>query len=155
ESSMPRHVFTAPAILLVVSGCAMPIAETEVTEEPDWVTAGTSYNFKLPQLTNSCMDAAAAGTTNGTKIQEWACNGTAAQVLRVDKASTSGYFRLFNPNSGKCVDVNGNATINGTQVQLWTCNNTGAQDFRFEASNGFNRMVGRTSGKCIDVNARA
>ncbi|MEV4120008.1 ricin-type beta-trefoil lectin domain protein [Micromonospora sp. NPDC049645] len=66
-----------------------------------------------------CLDVDNSGTADGTKIQLWTCNGTAAQSwTRVGDT-----YRVL----GKCLDVDNGGTANGTKVQLWTCNGTGAQ----------------------------
>ncbi|MEK8110309.1 RICIN domain-containing protein [Micromonospora sp. M12] len=69
-----------------------------------------------------CLDVNGGGTANGTKVQSWTCNGTAAQKFTFTAAGT-----IVNTASGKCIDVNANGTANGTLVQLWECNGTGAQ----------------------------
>lgn len=113
------------------------------------ITNNTVYNFK-PQNSGKCLDVSASGTADGTNIQQWTCNGTAAQQFRA-VASTAGHYKLVALNSNKCVDVKGSGTGDGVNIQLWTCNGTGAQDFRFEASNGHSRIVNRNSNKCVDV----
>ncbi|WP_422735113.1 ricin-type beta-trefoil lectin domain protein [Micromonospora sp. WMMD729] len=66
-----------------------------------------------------CLDVDNSGFADGTKIQLWTCNGTAAQSwTRVGDT-----YRVL----GKCLDVDNAGTANGTKIQLWTCNGTGAQ----------------------------
>ncbi|MDG9676783.1 ricin-type beta-trefoil lectin domain protein [Micromonospora sp. DH14] len=66
-----------------------------------------------------CLDVDNSGTADGTKIQLWTCNNTAAQSwTRVGDT-----YRAL----GKCLDVDNAGTANGTKIQLWTCNGTGAQ----------------------------
>ncbi|WP_433112132.1 RICIN domain-containing protein [Micromonospora sp. CA-246542] len=66
-----------------------------------------------------CLDVDNSGFADGTKIQLWNCNGTAAQSwTRVGDT-----YRVL----GKCLDVDNAGTANGTKIQLWTCNGTGAQ----------------------------
>jgi hypothetical protein len=99
-----------------------------------------------------CLDISSAGTADGTKIQQWTCNGTVAQVFQL-KSIAGGAFNLVNPNSGKCVDVSGSGTADGTKIQIWDCNNTGAQSFRLTATDGdYATIVNTHSGKCLDVN---
>jgi hypothetical protein len=100
---------------------------------------------------NKCLDISGAGTADGTKIQQWVCNGTVAQTFQ-KKDLGNGSFNLVNPHSGKCVDVSGAGTADGTKIQLWTCNGTGAQTFRFSpTTDGYNTIVNGNSGKCLDV----
>jgi Ricin-type beta-trefoil lectin domain-like len=81
-------------------------------------------------------------TTDGTKIENWQCNGGGAQVwqLRADSS-------LYNPNSGKCADVTGAGTANNTLVQLYTCNGTNAQVWQVQADG---TLKNPNSGRCLD-----
>ncbi len=70
-------------------------------------------------IASKCVDVRAANTANGTPVQLYTCNGTAAQQWTVGTDQT---LRAL----GKCMDVTGAGTANGTKVQLYTCNGTGA-----------------------------
>ncbi|MFJ3302166.1 ricin-type beta-trefoil lectin domain protein [Streptomyces sp. NPDC086549] len=87
-----------------------------------------------------CLDDAGAHTADRTKIQVYACNGSAAQkwVLHDD-----GSLRVL----GKCLDVTGGATDNGTLIQLYTCSGSAAQKWTTGASGS---LVNPQSGKCLD-----
>ncbi|WP_188316689.1 ricin-type beta-trefoil lectin domain protein [Solihabitans fulvus] len=87
-----------------------------------------------------CVDVRAAGTANGTPVQLYDCNQTAAQRWT---AQSDGTIR----NQGKCLDVAGGGTVNGIPVQLFDCNGTGAQAWRPQ-SNG--TLVNPQSGRCLD-----
>jgi hypothetical protein len=69
-----------------------------------------------------CLDAWQSGTTNGTKIDLYTCNGTGAQQWT---AGSNG--SLVNPESSLCLDDPSASTTAGTQLQLYGCNNTNAQ----------------------------
>ncbi|MET8847622.1 ricin-type beta-trefoil lectin domain protein [Amycolatopsis sp. NPDC004625] len=86
-----------------------------------------------------CVDVAGASAANGTTIDLYTCNATAAQQW----TSTSGTLRAL----GKCLDVAGAGTANGTKVQLYDCNGTGAQQW----SRSGNQLVNPASGKCLDA----
>ncbi|WBB67817.1 chitosanase [Micromonospora sp. WMMD812] len=92
-------------------------------------------------LGGKCVDVAGANPANGTPVQLYDCNGTAAQTWTVGNAD--GSIRAL----GKCLDVAAASTANGAKVQLYDCNNTGAQ--KWTASNG--ALVNTGSGKCLDV----
>ncbi|NBE84114.1 chitosanase [Micromonospora rubida] len=92
-------------------------------------------------LGGKCVDVAAASSANGTAVQLYACNNTAAQVWTVGNAD--GSIRAL----GKCLDVTAASTADGAKIQLYDCNGTGAQ--RWSASNG--ALVNAGSGKCLDV----
>ncbi len=153
---MKNFAITASLVSFAICGGLVSCVAADVdddaidysTLEQD-LTNGVVYNFK-PQNSGKCLDVAASGTNNGTNIQQWTCNGTAAQKFRA-VATVAGHYKLVAENSGKCVDVAGSGTGDGVNIQLWQCNGTGAQDFRFENSNGHQRIVNRNSGKCVDV----
>jgi Ricin-type beta-trefoil lectin domain len=105
----------------------------------------------VAQHSGKCLDVSNSGTTNGTNIQQWGCNGTGAQLFRLD-AVGSGVYSLVNTYSGKCVDVSGSSTVDGGNIQLWECNGTNAQRFSLQAlANGSYNLVNVNSGKCADV----
>ena len=78
------------------------------------VSAGQTFNFGALAHPGSCMDARGAGTTDGTQIQEWDCNGTGAQSFELQSAG-GGAFAIVNTNANKCVDVQGRGTADGTK----------------------------------------
>ncbi|MEU2286237.1 RICIN domain-containing protein [Streptomyces sp. NPDC013178] len=67
------------------------------------------------RVAGKCLAADGDGTTAGTKLILWTCNG---------KPSQKWWFRLdgsvINRSNGLAVDVTGWATANGSKVQLWT-----------------------------------
>jgi chitinase len=88
-----------------------------------------------------CVDVNAAGTANGTAVQLYDCNGSAAQQWTVE---SDGSIQAL----GKCMDLASAGTANGTQVQLYDCNGTGAQ--KWQAGSG-STLVNPASGKCLDA----
>nr|AQQ75061.1 GH16 CBM13 [uncultured bacterium] len=88
-----------------------------------------------------CVDVAGANTANGTRVQLWDCNGTAAQRWTM---AADGTIRAL----GKCLDVSGGSTANGARVQLWDCNGTGAQRWQATAARD---LVNPQSNKCLDA----
>jgi chitosanase len=87
-----------------------------------------------------CVDVAGAATANGTKVQLYDCNASAAQTWSTGAAD--GSVRAL----GKCLDVAAAATTSGAKVQLDACDGTAAQ--KWTASNG---ALVNGSGKCLDV----
>ena len=94
---------------------------------------------QLTGVGGKCVDVAGANPADGTQVQLFTWNGTAAQSWT---HSGSTYQAL-----GKCLDVAAAGTANGTKVQLFTCNGTGAQSWTHTASN---QLVNTNSGKCLD-----
>lgn len=86
-----------------------------------------------------CVDDFHGGTGNGTRIDVWGCNGTAAQRWVF---ASNGQLRI----SGKCLDDT-RFGGNGTRLQLYTC--TGASNQKWtHRSNG--EYVLRSNGLCLD-----
>ncbi|WP_329459761.1 lectin [Streptomyces sp. NBC_01497] len=96
------------------------------------VTAGVSASL--------CVDDQGSSTTDGSHVQLWGCDSTAAQDWTI---AADGTLRTL----GKCLDVSNSGTTNGTPVQLWNCNGTGAQKWT-AGSNG--SLVNPGSGLCLD-----
>ncbi|MFC5910561.1 ricin-type beta-trefoil lectin domain protein [Streptacidiphilus monticola] len=91
-------------------------------------------------ITGKCADDSSQNTADGTPIQLWDCNGTAAQQFTVNADGSLGVM-------GKCMDVTHSGTADGTKVQLWDCNGTGAQVWQ-QTSNG--SLLNPQSGRCLD-----
>ena len=77
-----------------------------------------------------CLDVNAAGTANGTLVDLYTCNGTAAQVWQPQSNG-----ELINPNSGKCLDDTGFGG-SGTQVQIWACADSSNQQWTLPSGTG-------------------
>ncbi|MFF5636992.1 ThuA domain-containing protein [Streptomyces sp. NPDC012825] len=92
-------------------------------------------------VNGKCLDVDNAGTADGTKIQLWTCNGSAAQKWTV---AADGTVRAL----GKCLDVSGGGSADGTKVQLWTCNGTAAQKWAPQADG---TVRNPQSAKCLDA----
>ena len=89
--------------------------------------------------TAKCVDDNSDSSANGTKVEMWDCNGTAAQNWTIE---TDGTIRI----NGSCADITGAATANGTLVELWTCN--GGANQQWLPVNGM--LVNPVSGRCLD-----
>jgi hypothetical protein len=112
-----------------------------------WVTVAAKHSGK-------CVDAAAAGTADGTAVQQYACNGTTAQQWQF-QATSDGYVRVNNRNdASKSWDVTDVSTADGAPVQLWSYSNGANQQWLpVEEAGGTYHFVNRNSGKCLDVPA--
>jgi beta-glucanase (GH16 family) len=96
---------------------------------------------QITGIGGKCVDVAAANTANGTPVQLWDCNGTAAQRWTV---GGDGTIRAL----GKCLDVNAGAVADGSKVQLWDCNGTAAQRWVVTAARD---IVNPQADKCLDA----
>lgn len=88
-----------------------------------------------------CLDVRGGATANGTAMQIYTCNHTAAQQVTYTAANQVQIL-------GKCVDAANGGTANGTLVQLYDCNNTGSQTWVAQ-TNG--ELLNPQSGRCLNV----
>ncbi len=121
---------------------------TTTTGDP--VTVATAIAAALPPVATAgpitgiggmCADITNGNSADGTPLQLWTCNGTAAQSWTVPGDGT---LRA----DGKCMDVRGGATAPGTVVQLYSCNGTPAQSW-VPQSDGTLRNT--KSNLCLDA----
>lgn len=101
----------------------------------------TTASFRPNYNGGLCIDAAGAGNTNGTVIQVYTCNGTAAQ----DWAYNSNN-RTIRPtyNMNLCVTNQGA----GMQLVLWTCDGSTARQWTYD-TRGY--LVSVSTGHCMDA----
>ena len=68
-----------------------------------------------------CLDASGQGTTTGTMVITWTCNGQSNQQWNLNADGT-----ITGVQSALCLDVTGGnvpaGNVNGTLIELWTCN---------------------------------
>ncbi|WP_336109702.1 RICIN domain-containing protein [Streptomyces sp. PTD9-10] len=105
----------------------------------------------LNAASGKCLDAKAAGTANGTVVQQYTCNGTTAQQWSFT-ATGDGYVRIGNGNNtGQVVDVADVSTADNAQVHLWSYGAGANQQWLpVDDGGGAFHLVNRGSGKCLD-----
>ncbi|WP_405764517.1 ricin-type beta-trefoil lectin domain protein [Streptomyces sp. NBC_00080] len=96
---------------------------------------------QITGIGGKCVDIAGAATANGTAVQLYDCNGSAAQQWTV---SEDGTIRAL----GKCLDVTSGGTADGTRTQLWDCNGSAAQRWTVTAARD---IVNPQANKCLDA----
>ncbi|KUJ42664.1 coagulation factor 5/8 type domain-containing protein [Streptomyces sp. NRRL F-5122] len=137
---------TAASALTVVSAGAAPRASAAAAALPtSWATVVNSGSGK-------CLDARAAGTANGTTVQQYACNNSTAQQWSFTSTS-DGYVRINNRNDpAQVVDVTDVSTADGAPLQLWAYGGGDNQQWQpVDEGGGAYHFVNRHSGKCLDV----
>ncbi|MYV52874.1 family 16 glycosylhydrolase, partial [Streptomyces sp. SID3212] len=105
----------------------------------DTGTPGTGKAIK--GLGGKCVDVAAASSANGTPVQLYDCNGSAAQQWTV---GSDGTIRAL----GKCLDVKDGSVADGAQLQIWDC--TGANNQKWATPAALD-VVNIQANKCLDV----
>ncbi len=100
-----------------------------------------------------CVDAAAAGTANGTAVQQYACNSSAAQQWQFRTATDAGYVTVVNQNGSQPAwDVAGPSTADAAKVHLWGQGGWASQEWQpVQEASGRYHFVDKYSNKCLDV----
>ncbi|MFF4825509.1 ricin-type beta-trefoil lectin domain protein [Streptomyces sp. NPDC001312] len=112
-----------------------------VVDSVSVTTSDTSVGGAIRGLAGKCVDVAGANSANGTPVQLYDCNGTAAQQWTV---ASDGTLRAL----GKCLDVTDRGTADGSTVQLWDCG--GGANQRWVVSSAHD-IVNPQANKCLDV----
>ncbi|MDQ0947726.1 beta-glucanase (GH16 family) [Streptomyces phaeochromogenes] len=102
---------------------------------------GSGGGTPIRGLAGKCVDVAGASSANGTPVQLYDCNSSAAQQWTV---ASDGSIRAL----GKCLDVTGNGTADGSTVQLWDCGGGANQRWVVSAAGD---IVNPQANKCLDV----
>ena len=104
----------------------------------------------------TCVDARAAGTANGTAIQQYTCNGTTAQQFQF-RPTGDGYTRIAGRGDPQqVVDVTGVSTADNAPLQLWTYGGGGNQQWLpVREASGRYHFTARHSGKCLSTTGTA
>lgn len=87
-----------------------------------------------------CLDVAGGDGVNGTAVQLYECNGTAAQRWTF---GADGTLRAM----GKCLDVADWGTTNGSKVQIWDCNPGQSNQTWVRSGSSYRNPA---SGRCLD-----
>jgi hypothetical protein len=112
----------------------------------------TAWYAVVNKISGKCVDARAAGTTNGTAIQQYTCNGTNAQQYQFVPTS-GGFVRINNHgNSSQVLDVTDVSTADNARIQTWSYVGGNNQQWQpVSEGGGYYRFVNRNSGKCLDT----
>ena len=120
----------------------MPARTTATFTWSGTQSGGGGGTGTITGLDGKCVDVAGAATANGTAVQLYGCNGTAAQQWT---RPGDGTVRAL----GKCLDVAGPSSADGTVTHLWDCHTGSSQRWTYDSAT--RRLVNGYSGKCLDV----
>ncbi|RPK40357.1 Chitinase precursor [Streptomyces sp. ADI92-24] len=129
----------APAVRSALGVVAAAALLAGLTGSP--ALGAAAATGQITGVGGKCVDVAAGGTANGTPVQLYDCNGSAAQQWSLGGDGTVKAL-------GKCLDVASGGTANGSVVQLWDCNGSAAQ--RWSVS-GARDIVNPQADKCLDA----
>lgn len=115
------------------------------------LNVGATYTIKN-HVNNLCLDVKDGGTTPGTDVIQWTCNGKVQQQWKLESVK-EGYFRLRSMvgNKDLCLDLEGGKASPGTNIDVWTCNDLFAQNWSVdEMGLGYVRLVGEQTFLAMD-----
>ncbi|QKW17790.1 ricin-type beta-trefoil lectin domain protein [Kitasatospora sp. NA04385] len=99
----------------------------------------------LGATSGKCIDITGGNSADGTALQVYGCNGSAAQSWSYPRGGTIQAV-------GKCMDVRGGSSADGTAVQLYSCaSGAGAQQWTYTPATGQLKAL----GKCLDTTGGA
>jgi beta-glucosidase len=128
----------------MLANCCASCANADIAYE--------TYSFQTEVNRSSCLYVWHAVTADKTKLEEYSCNGTVAQMFTVLNAG-HGAIHLYNPHSGKCVDDFENGATDGNQMEIYHCNATAAQTYYAHWNDDDSFTFEKTDAPmCIDVN---
>jgi hypothetical protein len=113
-----------------------------------WI-GDSSLVMRVEAAQGKCLDVQGSGTANGTPVQIYTCNNSAAQEWKFGGLYDGGYS-LYNTNARKCLDVQNGNDANGTKIRLWTCNGSAAQQWQFDVR-AAGELRNAATDKCLDL----
>jgi hypothetical protein len=116
------------------------------------IVSGGTYKV-INIISGKALDVTESSTENGTNVQIYCDNASAAQKWIVEETG-NGLYKLINVIGRKVLDVKQSGTSDGTNVQIWEDNGSDAQRWRLQAiDNGHvYKIVNIPSNKALDVN---
>jgi peptidoglycan/xylan/chitin deacetylase (PgdA/CDA1 family) len=97
------------------NGAAVVVEPCNGSTSQAWTQNGQT----LVVYGNMCLDVTNGSTTNGVKMQIWACTpgaGDAAQHFTLTSANQIQWV-----NTAECLDLTDGSLTSGNQVQMWAC----------------------------------
>lgn len=113
-----------------------------------WV-GDSSLVIQVEAAKGKCLDVQNAGTADGTPVQIYTCNKSAAQDWQLWGAYDGGYA-LANVHAGKCLEVQNGSNANGAKIQLRKCNGSKAQQWQFDIRSA-GELRNAATDKCLDL----
>ncbi|MFJ5262205.1 RICIN domain-containing protein, partial [Streptomyces sp. NPDC088387] len=148
------HRRTLAAALVTAAAASFLTAVPASTAEAAVAALPTDWATVMNAASGRCLDAQAAGTANGTVVQQYACNNSTAQQWSFSDVG-GGYVSINNRNNtSQVVDVSEVSTADNAPVHLWAYGGGANQQWLpVDEGGGAYHFVNRNSGKCLDVPA--
>lgn len=130
---------------VVTTSLPPPVTGFNPGTPPPASTSVPSVGAEIRTGAGLCLDVHAPEmSTNGGRVQAWACNGQPQQRWTYNHNT-----RAVRVTSGLCLDVHAGINQNGNRVQVWACNGQVQQQW-FPMIGG---VIRSRSGLCLDVHA--
>lgn len=97
--------------------------------------------------TNLCLDVRLGQKVEGTPVQQYTCNDSAAQRFVLEPKPQGMQIRMA--KSSLCVDIPNSTSTPGALMRLWGCNQSDAQIFSLRSPQ-IRKVLERTAELCID-----
>jgi len=154
---LPRGIFGArrrrTAVLAAAGAFAAAALQLTHPAPAHAAVSTTAWYTVVANSSGKCVDAAAAGTANGTAVQQYSCNGSAAQQWQFKTAADAGYVSVVDNNTGNPAwDVTGPSADSAAKIQLWSYGGWSSQEWQpVQEADGSYHFVNHYSGLCLDV----
>ncbi|MEV8524947.1 endo-1,4-beta-xylanase, partial [Streptomyces sp. NPDC052000] len=115
------------------------------------IVSGTVYSLS-DVAAGRVLDAPAGQTANGTSLQIWDANGSAANQQWRASQNGDGSYTFTNIASGRVLDEPGGQTGNGTRMEIWDANGGANQHWQASRNgDGSYTLTNVASGRALEV----
>ncbi|NEA67026.1 1,4-beta-xylanase [Streptomyces sp. SID12488] len=115
------------------------------------IVSGTVYSL-TDVAAGRVLDVPSGQTANGTPVQVWDANGSAANQQWRASQNSDGSYTLTNIASGRVLDEPGGQTGNGTRMAIWDANGGANQHWRASVNgDGSYTLTNVASGRALEI----
>ena len=126
-------------------------APPQKSAKPSYITLPDgAYKISSKVKSGMMLDVSGGASKNGTNIQIYNDNESAAQRFNITHIS-SGWYKICSQSSGKALDVTGAEKKSGVNVQLYDYNGSAAQLWRFISTSQGYFYIQNKLGYYLDV----
>ncbi|MGW3037158.1 endo-1,4-beta-xylanase [Streptomyces sp. NPDC001178] len=117
------------------------------------IVSGQVYQVSVASA-GRVLDVPSGQTGNGTPVQIWDANGSAANQQWRANQNSDGSYTLTNLASGRVLDEPGGQTGNGTRLTIWDSNGGANQHWRASRNgDGSYTLINVASSRALEVPA--
>ncbi|MEU4346041.1 endo-1,4-beta-xylanase [Streptomyces sp. NPDC023838] len=121
------------------------------TGDPGGIVSGRVYALS-DVAAGRVLDVPAGQTANGTSLQVWDANGSAANQQWRASQNGDGSYTWTNIGSGRVLDEPGGQTGNGTRMEIWDANGGANQHWRASRNgDGSYTLTNVASGRALEI----